>query len=122
MNKDIAKKWCEALRGGEFKQASGMLSRIDANDLCVGYCCLGVLCEVFRRETQRGEWDSLGWFVLTKNEEEATAYPPISVQKWAEMNSHCGSYSDARSLAGDNDDGATFAQIADTIERHVDEL
>ena len=43
-------KWAEALESGEFNQAKSQLR--DSN----GYCCLGVACEVFRRETGKGVW------------------------------------------------------------------
>lgn len=37
--------WLEALRSGEFGQVKSLLGRVDANG-DVGYCCLGVACEV----------------------------------------------------------------------------
>lgn len=40
MKADLKAKWIEALRSGEYEQASGQL-RLDG-----AYCCLGVLCEV----------------------------------------------------------------------------
>jgi hypothetical protein len=51
-------KWVDALRSGEFKQAQDSLRTTVENldEISVGYCCLGVACEVFRRETDRGRW------------------------------------------------------------------
>jgi len=43
-------KWVEALESGEFEQTQGALRAGDS------YCCLGVACEVYRRETGRGRW------------------------------------------------------------------
>jgi hypothetical protein len=40
MDQDIKKRWVDALRSGEYKQARNYLSAGD------GYCCLGVLCEI----------------------------------------------------------------------------
>lgn len=45
MNKDIARRWVEALRSGRFEQTKGALARKLDNGK-VGYCCLGVLCEL----------------------------------------------------------------------------
>lgn len=42
----------DALRSDEFQQAKSVL-RTD-----VGMCCLGVGCEVYRRTTGQGEWDT----------------------------------------------------------------
>lgn len=45
MNKDVAKRWVEALRSGEYKQARRALAdELPSGD--IGYCCLGVLCEL----------------------------------------------------------------------------
>lgn len=40
MKKEIADKWVEALRSGEYNQGRGYL-RVENE-----YCCLGVLCEI----------------------------------------------------------------------------
>ncbi len=42
MNAEMKATWIAALRGGGFKQTTGVLH--DPED--GGYCCLGVLCEV----------------------------------------------------------------------------
>jgi hypothetical protein len=47
------RKWVEALRSGEFNQTKYVLH----DD--VGYCCLGVACEVYARETGKGSWGEL---------------------------------------------------------------
>ena len=44
--KDNRKRWVEALRSGEYMQAQEVLC-----DGKGGYCCLGVLCEVYEGET-----------------------------------------------------------------------
>ena len=50
VNKENMTKWIAALRSGEFMQGKGTLRS------GVAYCCLGVACEVFRRETANGDW------------------------------------------------------------------
>lgn len=55
MDPDVKEKWITALTSGEFKQGNGKL----LND--GKYCCLGVLCEIFRREHP----DSSHWIFST---------------------------------------------------------
>lgn len=49
MNIRIKELWIKALRSGEFRQTKHDLKTDD------GYCCLGVLCELYRIENG-GEW------------------------------------------------------------------
>ena len=51
MNRQIKDKWITALRSGEYNQDSdgGYLKT------CDGYCCLGVLCDLYVKETGK-EW------------------------------------------------------------------
>lgn len=44
------KLWVDALNSGEFQQGQKALNNND------GMCCLGVACEVYRRETGIGQW------------------------------------------------------------------
>jgi hypothetical protein len=46
MDPDIKAKWLEALRSGEYKQATQVLQNRR------GYCCLGVLCRAVGAEFQ----------------------------------------------------------------------
>lgn len=41
MNTDIAQRWADALRSGDYAQGRGVLRGSDDT-----YCCLGVLCEL----------------------------------------------------------------------------
>lgn len=89
----IAKEvWCEALRSGEFKQTTGELK----NDL--GFCCLGVAAEIF-------PW-------LEQAEDE-----------YLLDKSSCNllrmDYETQLGLAGMNDGGMTFPEIADYIEANL---
>lgn len=51
INKNAIKKWVAELRSGKYIQCRGNL--VGHNG---GYCCLGVACETFRKETGKGEW------------------------------------------------------------------
>ena len=46
MKKKIALQWAEALESGEYSQITGELREIDASGQTVGFCCLGVLCNL----------------------------------------------------------------------------
>ncbi len=45
MNKDIKKRWVEALRSGKYKQGTGSLCKL-GRDNKPRHCCLGVLIEM----------------------------------------------------------------------------
>jgi hypothetical protein len=124
MKKDIAKIWVTALKSGDYKQGSEYLC---ANDR---YCCLGVLCDLYLQEDgsslsvvekKKGDKD----FTVTWYNHDAEVLPDV-VQEWAGMNTNTGKYlSDIlfeSSLASDNDQGATFEELADIITKSVDDL
>lgn len=50
MDKELKKKWIDALRSGKYRQGTGRLIRtgISENE----YCCLGVLCSVMGMEEE----------------------------------------------------------------------
>lgn len=54
MNPEFKAKWLAALRGGEYQQAQGALRRVEEGK--VGYCCLGVACEI----SGKGRWRTDG--------------------------------------------------------------
>lgn len=107
-----AKKWVEALRSGEYQQTQGTLRNMRRGD---SYCCLGVACEIYRKEFG-GEWldlDEDGWPYFL----DRSANLPDDVQGWLGLKTSTGSFGDGdASLAGRNDDGASFDEIADLIE------
>lgn len=124
MNKNIAKKWVEALRSGKYAQAKGRLKLKDEKG--TSYCCLGVLCEI----SGLGKWVANAEELSRGTQEYTTegVYAgvgglPDNVRYWSGMGSSLGSY-DARcsALSGLNDTGKTFNEIANIIEAHVEEL
>ena len=143
MNPEIKTLWLTALRSGEYKQATGYLKR-DTGD-GVGYCCLGVLCEVAVSQGVKLKLDSrsaeVGKCGISDCDvcDEANdvietrysfdgriSYVPQAVQDWAgleEYNPQVGySYanSDTNSLATLNDGvKLDFNQIADIIEKNL---
>lgn len=105
------KLWVAALKSGEFKQAYDKLKGYDPRTGEVGYCCLGVACVVYERETGNAV-----------DELNSDNYLPARVQKWLGLRKHSGSYADG-SLANLNDSHQkTFAQIAEVIESEPEGL
>lgn len=104
-----AQKWVDALRSGKYKQGIGQLRRGDT------FCCLGVACDIARedlKEEWRGEDFDGNDLIL-----------PTSVQMWLGMENRSGFIASIGSkLAAMNDRGTSFAEIANLIEDHADEL
>jgi hypothetical protein len=112
-NKENISKWVALLRSGEFYQAKGMLR--DG----VARCCLGVACDAYRRsEDQGSRWatsESTGAYTF-KGE---YLFLPDEVQDWLGIDSDDPwvYMEHSRTLADMNDNGATFPEIADAIEK-----
>lgn len=105
---DNRKTWVEALRSGNYKQTKGYLH----DD--VGYCCLGVACDI----SGLGGWEQKednDWYYYMDKADTL----PEEVIDWLGLNTSIGRlvfhvYPD---LAKANDRGTTFEQIANIIER-----
>jgi len=111
-----AKKWVKALRSGKYKQGKNSL-RVDGT-----YCCLGVACDLYAKETGLGKWEfyedvCLG-FLIGSNLEETTL--PHEVKKWLGLRDCCGLFikdgkTDYLTELNDARD-YTFKEIADLVE------
>ena len=124
MKKEIAEKWMETLRSGEYKQTTGKLANVERTE----HCCLGVLCEMAIKDgvdvavsVRLDECDNVDKFYVEFDKE--TGHPPDSVREWAGMGSPSGrlyqpAYDEDTSLASLNDRNWSFKQIADVIEKH----
>lgn len=117
MNPKIKYLWVDALRSGEYAQAYGQLRRTYGEEAPAGYCCLGVLCDLYDKANKTSSWDN-----ETDNFMGRSAFPPREVTAWAgmdddERNGLFGSAMERRDVISMNDDGDTFSEIADVIER-----
>ncbi len=109
------KLWIRALRSGEYKQGSSFLKTIH------GHCCLGVACEVAIQG---------GIHINVKSEEHYfrfgghTGAVPDIVKEWIGLKESQGQFGpqDHQTLAAMNDDGKTFAEIADFIEANPEKV
>ena len=124
MKADVKKRWVEALRSGRYRQAPGKLT--DGK----GHCCLGVLCDLARREGvikwQVGQFND--WRAIAPGDEygEASVLPP-AVQKWAGLDDNNPiiamtptDFPAGITAANANDGlGWNFEKIADAIEENL---
>lgn len=127
MNLRVAKKWATALRGDEFPQCIAALKTFGAEPEEDSYCALGVLCELYRRETGDGDWlmvrGGLGPCgpMLTGLFHGASCSLPKAVMEWAEVSDARG-LAGAKSIATLNDSGLDFKAIAKFVEANKGKL
>jgi hypothetical protein len=127
MNAEIKARWLAALRSGKFKQGRYRLRKNDH------YCCLGVLCEVVHedvggwwarpRENETSVWPCTQQAYVFKTEPGAgtVALLPKAVAEHAGLDpDQLGvSILPHWMLTDMNDQGNNFAEIADSIEKHL---
>jgi hypothetical protein len=118
----IKQLWTSALRSGEFEQTSQAL-RVNNS-----FCCLGVLTELYHRETGLGSWfengkleDGITPFLIDSAQVEYTELPTC-VMVWAGMDSinptiTVNGKPTELTLAGLNDSGVKFDKIAEVIDK-----
>jgi hypothetical protein len=86
MNPEVKEVWTAALESGEFEQTNGKL-----HDSKGAFCCLGVLCELYRRahpETSRWVVGDFAARIFSANTEfnavaQSRLVPPLPVYQWA---------------------------------------
>ena len=112
MRPEIKAKWVAALRSGEYKQAQGQL-RTDA-----GFCCLGVLCELHRKEVD-GSW-------VDDTYQDMTDDLPNEVREWSGLHDPKTKITigGERTFPESHNDAwgvkkKSFLQIADAIEAQL---
>jgi hypothetical protein len=121
INKTNIRKWVKALRSGKYKQTSGTLQ----DD--VGYCCLGVACDVFAKETGKGKWRTADFssgkqFITNFGTDEEMIHEadlPPAVMRWFGIRkSDPVLRSRGQTASHVNDvEGWDFDEIASAIER-----
>ena len=136
MNPEIKQKWVNALHSGKYEQGNGKLYSGQ------GYCCLGVLCDLYSKENNL-KWEFRGDDVI-KTEDEVvpsefqdcdyfyfdgeSEFLPESVKEWAQLSANnpqvkvkLEDKEDARfyfdEIANLNDAGYSFTQLAEIIDK-----
>ncbi len=112
MKKEIAEKWIEALPN--YRQTSGQLRR------SCSFCCLGVLCDLYRKEHPGVEWEMVDG--QPKYFLGEMFKLPIDVQRWAGLQNNMGMVPGGPALSDLNDEGTPFAEIAQIIQEKWEEL
>lgn len=125
MKKTIAMKWAKALESGKYKQTVGALRNEE------GYCCLGVLCDLYGEKVGIRPISGTEGF---HSADGGTIYcgllPPALVNLTGMKNNEgsvkkFGRKKRDTSLVALNDsskNGLTFKQIAQVIRRRYKEL
>lgn len=130
MKADIKARWVERLRSGQDEQGTGYLDYTD-NDDVTRKCCLGVLSAIAVEDGVIPEPDSYLYeggphttiySIYTYDAGHTSVLPP-TVMEWAGITDCEGMFNNPtighnETLAGLNDSGMTFVEIADVIEKH----
>ena len=135
MNPEVKAQWVADLRSGNFTQGTGVLHRQHDNTATGHtFCCLGVLCEravaaeVAERQISTSldpAWRGIATYYGTNEKDlgnKSHHYLPEDVREWAGLTNvdpvvEINGYS--MRLSEHNDQGCTFAQIADAIEEQL---
>lgn len=107
--------WTNALRSGEYTQGQERLKTINPDGSC-SHCCLGVLCEI--QGVPQKKFEDCYRFA------DAGCYLPTSIA--LEFGSDEGVFADLgmpflggfNSVAQANDEGVSFAEIADHLDKY----
>ena len=100
LDQEFAIRWVRALRSGTYRQGTRYLRNVDDH-----YCCLGVAADLIDPKAWR-KW--LVWY------QWGSSYGLLSVETETRIGLTAIGQ---RELACMNDNGRTFAEIADQIER-----
>lgn len=107
MNEQVKEKWLIALRSGEYQQGKHRLKSVN------NFCCLGVLCDIHSKQSEN-VFDNADAYM------ENTSTLPQQVIDWAGLKSPSPNVINTNiTLAGLNDAGKSFIEIADLIEKHL---
>lgn len=112
MDSELKQKWLDALRSGQYEQGRGTMRTEDNK-----FCCLGVLCDLL----DPGEWEQ-GPFTNAYFFDGMRDLPSTRVKKRVGLLGLLGPHdgvSPVSKLAGMNDSGYSFTQIADWIEENL---
>jgi hypothetical protein len=135
MNPEVKQKWIDALRSGDYEQGSEKLRGVN------GYCCLGVLCDIYAREHDT-QWEFRGYDELSDESnphpmdywyfDDQSEFLPKIVMNWAGLKTHNPSvrvdiednFGDDNSfytdeIANVNDSGYTFMDLSKIIEQQL---
>lgn len=110
MNKEIKLAWIAALESGDYLPAPYLLKTPK------GFCCLGVLTDLYIKTHKDLVWKEEKALFLAKGDKTTdSAWLPEKVDKWAELKESII----LGKLSRMNDDRKSFAEIAKIIEKEL---
>ena len=119
MDREVKAEWVRRLRSGNYVQGRDFLRVKGSDGNPDRYCCLGVLCEIAEEAGVVSRFDT-GYEYYCYGRERQNYGLPRRVREWAGADTILGCFSDggrSATLADLNDDGLSFEQIAEIIER-----
>ena len=105
------KEWAKDLRSGEYQQITGQLREGDN-----GRCCLGVACDTYKRLTEKGYW-AKNTFVAEEDSYCSAELPDIVMTFFGFSKSDPELDYGQQATTLNDQQGKTFAEIADLIEK-----
>lgn len=120
------------LRSGEYTQGRNRLRTHDC------FCCLGVACDIYMKQTGQGEWKEVHVFDAAVPGRYAFYHPAVSkgeehllpavIQEWFglpqlfKLNDEFNTLSSLNDVGPDEDTNnpLSFPEIADVIENNID--
>lgn len=115
MNPEIKQKWLDALTNGTYKQGRKALRIKDE------YCCLGVLCDLYVKET-KSEWkieNPISEEYSICNERMGL---PAEVILWAELNSSAPYFGTENLIYLNDTMRKSFLEIAEVISTNNESI
>lgn len=116
MDKNVKRRWIRALKSGKYTQTQGCLK----DDF--GYCCLGVLTDLYLKDTGQ-KWKESGGEFKPGNLKGCDILSR-TVAEWAGLGrrldpktSTTDPFGDVLTLSELNDSGYTFEEIAEIIKK-----
>lgn len=113
MNKPVIKKWITALRSGDYAKKVGRLVYVEDNKQ-VGFCCLGVLCNVHAQEHPEFAAKELDPSMYDGH----THTLSFDLKRWAGLGGVNSSIIDDLIHMNDTFNNS-FAEIADFLEKKI---
>lgn len=115
--KAFAEKWLTDLRSGKYKQTTGVLY----NPSVDGFCCLGLACITAGYTTEDLKSEKSYATTITVEGDDL----PYNLLKHLpnvpdELKGSASANRLVSTLTGKNDEGASFKEIADLIEKNVE--
>lgn len=115
VDREKIRLWIETLLSGEYEQGYHQLRSGDT------FCCLGVACDIYKKETGEGRWTETGTFYPGESGSKSSTTLPVKVREWFGLEDNdplitkespgCG-----MTLSDLNDDYNDFNEIASYIE------